>query len=177
MEAREKIENLFIIAMRYYGKEVGLQSSQHFGIDQIRDSELESEGKYKFMMQYGFPQSGAVCIHFTYAPEESEVALDKVSVYALPEGEQAFVANMAPTYQEGPVSVSLNFGMDLGTIEHTTSAEIDANPNALKMLDVATSDLLKGQILGECMVAVPEGSDTIPCCTSRKIEKDKGRGR
>ena len=42
------------------------------------------------------------------------------------------------------------------------------------MLDIATLDLNEAQILGECRVVVPEGSETIPCCECIHISNTKG---
>ena len=63
----------------------------------------------------------------------------------------------------------------MGTQEHSSIQEIEENPNALKMLDIAISDLNQAQVLGECRIAVPEGSDRIPCCNSTHISNEKGK--
>ena len=92
-----------------------------------------------------------------------------------PEKENIIMANFATPLQDGPIGVDINFGMDMGTKSHTSIDEIEENPNALKMIELATSDLSKAQILGKCMLEVPEGSDMIPCCDSVHISNKKGR--
>ena len=130
-QVSKKLKNFFSTSLKYYGKEIALTSNQHFSIDQISDPNKEQYGDYRYIIQYGFPQSGCV---------------------------------------------SINFGVDTGTQEHTSLSEIEANPNALKMLDIATLDLSKAQILGECKLAVPEGSKHIPCCDCKYIPNTKGKG-
>lgn len=171
----KKIDIFFRTALKYCGKEIGLTSNQIFSIDQIRDSDREQEGEYSYAIQYGFPQSGGISMKFDYSQKLNSFSVDKISVYAPPIGENIIMANFAPQLQEGPIGISVNFGIDMGTQEHSTIQEIEGNPNALKMLDIATSDLNQAQILGECKIAVPEGSDRIPCCNSTHISKDKGK--
>lgn len=174
-QALKKIDSFFRTALGYYGKEVGLTSNQLFSIDQICDPEKEKSGEYSYTIQYGFPQSGAVMMNFGYSQKTSEFTVDKISVYAPPVGENIMMANFAPQLQAGPVGINVNFGMDMGTQEHTGIHEIEKNPNALKMLDIAIADLSRAQILGDCMVAVPAGSDRIPCCNSTRISNTKGK--
>jgi len=172
-EASKKINSFFRTALKYYGKKIGLTSNQFFSINQICDSDKEQEGEYRYTIQYGFPQSGCVSMNFGYFQKSNSFTVDKISVYAPPIGENIIMANFAPQLQEGSVGISVNFGMDMGTQEHSNIQEIEGNPNALKMLDIATSDLNQAQVLGECRIAVPEGSDRIPCCNSTHISKDK----
>lgn len=173
--ASKKIDIFFRTALKYYGKEIGLTSNQIFSIDQICDSDKEQEGEYSYVIQYGFPQSGCISMNFSYSQKSNSFTVDKISVYAPPIGENIIMANFAPQVQEGPIGISVNFGIDMGTQEHSSIQEIEGNPNALKMLDIATSDLNQAQVLGECRIAVPEGSDRIPCCNSTYISKDKGK--
>lgn len=174
-EASKKIDSFFRTALKYYGKEIGLTSNQIFSIDQICSSDKVQEGEYKYKIQYGFPQSGCVSMNFSYSQKSNSFIIDKISVYAPPIGENIIMANFAPQLQEGPIGINVNFGIDMGTQEHSSIQKIEENPNALKMLDIATSDLNKAQVLGECRTAVPKGSDRIPCCSSTHISKDKGK--
>lgn len=174
-QASKKLDSFFRTSLKYYGKEIGLTSNQHFSIDQISDPDKEQAGEYRYVIQYGFPQSGCVSLHFGYSQESNSFTVNKVSVYAPPVGENIIMANFAPQTQVGEIGISVNFGIDMGTQEHTSLSEIEANPNALKMLDIATLDLSQAQILGECRVAVPEGSERIPCCDCTHISNTKGK--
>lgn len=174
-QASQKIERFFRIALNYYGKEIGLTSNQHFSIDQICDSEKAESGEYSYVIQYGFPPSGCVSMGFSYSQKENAFLADKISVFAPPVGENIIMANFAPRFQDGPISISVNCGMDMGTQEHTSMQEIEENPNALKMLDIAIADLSEAQILGECRTAVPAGSERIPCCSCTRIPNTKGK--
>ena len=163
-QASKKLDRFFRTAIAYYGKEIGLTYNQHFGIDQICDPEKEEEGEYRYAMQYGFPQSGCVSLRFGYSDKDHSFTIDDITVYAQPAGENMMVANFAPQTQIGPIGIQANFGIDMGCEKYTTLRAIDENPNALRMLDMATADLMEARILGECRVVVPEGSDRIPCC-------------
>lgn len=171
----EKINSFFKTSLEFFGKEIGLVSNQEFSITQIRDKEREKEGKTKYMIQYGFPQSGCVSVGFSYSEEDKSFSMDNVSVFAPPAGEPIMMANFAPQEEIEGVSIKFKMGMDMGTEKHETLKEIEENPNALKMIDIAIRDLSRAQILGECMLAVPVGSDYIPCCNSTQIPKKKGR--
>ncbi len=174
-EVSKKIDSFFKTAIRYFGKEVGLISSQHFGIDQICDPEKEKNGEFRYAIQYGFPQSGCVIMNFGYSKAENVFTIDKISVYAPPIGEDLIMANFGPQLQDGLVGINVNFGMDAGTQEHTSISEIERNPNASKMLDLALTDLSQAQILGACSVSVMSGSRRIPCCNSRQIPNVKDK--
>ena len=174
-DIEKKISIFFRTAFKYYGKEIGLTSNQPFFINQLCNPEKEQYGEYNYMIQYGFPQSGCVSLKFQYSQEEKSFTINEVSVYAPPAEENIIMANFATPLQDGPIGVDINFGMDMGTKSHTSIDEIEENPNALKMIELATSDLSKAQILGKCMLEVPEGSDMIPCCNSVHIFNNKGR--
>lgn len=174
-QVSKKIDCFFRTALKYYGKEIGLTSNQHFSIEQICDSEKEQCGEYSYMIQYGFPQSDCVIMNFGYSQKANEFTIDRISVYAPPVGENIIMANFAPHLQAGPIGISVNFGMDMGTQEHTSIHEIEENPNALKMLDIAIADLNQAQILGECKLAVSTGSDRISFCNSKHISNTKGK--
>ena len=132
-------------------------------------------GEYRYVIKYGFPQSGCVNMYFNYLQKSNAVTVDKISVYAPPVGKNIIMANFAPQIQIGDIDISMNLGVNSGTQEHTSFTDIDANPNALKILDIAILDLSQAQILGECMVDVPEESNNIPCCDCIHISDTKGK--
>ena len=173
-QTKEKIGKLLKIALAYYGKEISLPTTQHFSFDQINDEKNSIEGKYDYHIQYGFPQSGSVSMGFSYLEDSNSFSINKISVYAPPADKEFVVANFAPQSDFGAISVSANFGLDMNTIEHTSSGEIEQNPNAQKMLDMAINDLSQAEILGECRVAVPIGSDRIPLCNTTNKPLNKG---
>ena len=152
MEAKIKVESFFKVAMKYYGKEVALPSNQYFSINQVIDEEKDKDGEYNYKIQYGFPQSGCVSMNFGYSQESNSFSI-----------------------KSGGVGISENFGLDTGTQKHSKLNEIEENPNALKMLDIAISDLDKAQVLGECRQKVPVGSTHIPCCNSTHFPNTKGK--
>ena len=175
MEARQKIDSFFKTAMKYYGKEIALPSNQHFSIDQIIDEEKYKNGEFNYMIQYGFPQSGCVSMKFGYSQGNNSFSINGISVYSPPKGEDVIMANFAPQVESGGIGISVNLGIDTGTQEYSKLSEIDENPNALKILDIAISDLDKAQVLGECREAVPVGSTRIPCCNSTRFSCEKGK--
>ena len=174
-QAKEKIGKLLKIALAYYGKEISLPSTQLFTFDQINDEENSIEGKYNYHIQYGFPQSGCVSMKFSYLEENNSFSINKISVYAPTADKEFVVTNFAPQSDFGAISVSANFGLDMDTKEHTSSVEIEQNPNALKMLDMAINDLSQAEILGECRAEVPIGSDRIPLCNTTNKPLNKGK--
>lgn len=175
MEATQKIDSFFRTAMKYYGKEIALPSNQHFSIDQVVDEEKDKDGEYNYMIQYGFPQSGCVSMDFGYSQESNSFSIKGISVFAPPTGENIVMANFAPQAKVGDIGISVNFGLDTGTQKHSKLSEIEENPNALKILDIAISDLDKAQVLGECREEVPVGSTRIPCCNSTRFSNEKGK--
>lgn len=106
---------------------------------------------------------------FGYSQENNEFVIDGISIYAPPAGKDIIMANFAPKIQTGGIGINMNFGIDIGTQEHSSLSAIEANPNALQMLDIATSDLSQAQILGDCMIAVSKDSKRIPCCNSTSL--------
>ena len=175
MEATQKIYSFFRTAVKYYGKEIALPSNQYFSINQVVDEEKDKDGEYNYMIQYGFPQSGCVSMDFEYSHESKSFSINGISVFAPPTGENIVMANFAPQAKFGDVGISVNFGFDMGTQKHSKLSEIEENPNALKMLDIAISDLDKAQVLGKCRVVVPVGSTRIPCCNSTRFSNEKGK--
>lgn len=169
-QASEKITSFLRKSFGYYGKELTLESNQHFGIDQILNKKKQ-QGEYNYHIQYGFPSSGCISINVSYSKESNSFYIDEIAVYALPADKEMVMATFVPQSQVGEINISASFGLDMGTEEHKSISSIAANPNALKMLDIAINDLSQAQILGECSCIVPIGSDRIPCCNSTNISK------
>lgn len=174
-QVSEKITELLKIALRYYGKEIELISAQHFSFDQINEEEKNNNGEYNYHIQYGFPQSGSVNIWFNYSEKNNSIIIDKVNVFAPADGKDFYIANFAPQYQTEEITMSINFGVDMDTQEHTSFEEIEKNPNAIKMLNVALRDLTKAEIVGDCNLDVPIGSKTLPCSNSTTRFRNKGK--
>jgi hypothetical protein len=176
MNADDKIRDFFYKSIKLYGKEISIPSNQHFSIDQIIDDEEFDPDKpvYKFKIQYGFPQSGCIGLKFTYA--DDKYVINDIDIFAPPADKEMIVANYSPQVNAGPISIGINFGIDMGTVKHSSEDEIKNNPNALKMLDIAISDLEKAEIHGKCTAVVPEGSSIIPCTNSIHTSEIKGKG-
>ena len=174
-QIQEKITDFWRKSFKFFGKEIALDSNQHFGIDQIRNDENLQKGIYDYKVQYGFPQSGCITLDFSFIEEDKSFSIDKITVYAPPADKEFIVANFAPQAGFDELSISANFGLDMGTKEHTCCTEIFQNPNALKLLDFAIEDLTKAEILGECRLEVPIGSKRIPVChsTNKPLNKEE----
>lgn len=174
-QALEKISAFWRKSLKYYGKEIALDSNQYFSINQICNDDNLQKGIYDYKVQYGFPQSGCITLGFSYKKEDDSFLIDKITVYAPPADKEFIVASFAPQADFDELSVSMNFGLDMGTKKHTSCAEISQNPNALNMLDFAIEDLEKAQVLGECRLEVPAGSEQIPIChsTNKPLNKEK----
>ncbi len=114
-EAFKRIDLFFKTAMKYYGKRIGLNSAQHFGIQEINTVDEQQTDEHKYIIQYGFPQSGCVALHFTYSPESNSLTITKVSVYAPPKEKEFVVANLDPHIEVGAIGISAHFGIDSGT--------------------------------------------------------------
>lgn len=165
VQSKEKMSKLFRLALSTYGKEISLSSVQHFSFDKIKNEENLIEGKHNYHIQYGFPQSGCISIKFSYLEASKTFSIDEFEVYAPPADKIFAVANFSPQSDNfGEFSIRANFGIDMNTKKHTSLVEVESNPNALKILDMAINDLKQAKILGECRVAVPIGSDRIPVC-------------
>ena len=174
-QTREKITDFLRKSIKYYGKEIALDSNQHFSINQICNDENLQNGIYDYQIQYGFPQSGCITMEFSFNEKSKSFSIDKATVYAPPADKEFIVANFAPQTDFDELSVRANFGLDMDTKKHTSSAEISQNPNALNMLDFAIGDLEKAEVLGECRLAVPAGSERIPLCHSTNKSLNKGK--
>lgn len=176
-QTREKITDFWRKSFKYYGKEITLDSNQHFSIDQIRNDENLQNGLYIYQIQYGFPQSGCISLGFSFNQESESFSIDSITVYAPPSDKEMIIANFAPQSEFDGLSVSANFGFDMGTEEHKSISSIVNNSNALKILDFAISDLNKAEILGECRLEAPIGSERIPMCHSTNKPLNKGKNR
>lgn len=175
VEAQNKISTFFRTILPFVGCEIGIPSNMFFCINQICE-EGTPENEYRYSVQYGFPQSGSVVMNFGYNGKTRQFSIDKISVYAAPKEEtQPVVANFSPRTQVGPMSIKVNFGMDMNTVAHESLSSIEGNKNALGMLDMAISDLSKAKILGECRMCAPEGSTHIPCCDCHQIEPEEDK--
>ncbi len=173
IKAQNKISSFLRTILPFVGYEIEIPSSMHFSIDQICE-EGTPANTYQYAVQYGFPQSGSVIMNFGYNDETRQFSIDRVSVYAAPKEEkQPIVANFSPRTQIGPVSINVNFGMDMNTVAHDSLSSIEENKNALGMLDMAIADLSKAKILGECRLCAPAGSTRIPCCDCHQMKPEK----
>lgn len=167
-----KLRAFIIVSLGFCGKMIGLGSNQFFSIEQVCDEHKKSVGEYLYRIQYGFPQSGGVCVNISYSSNDNSIFINDIAVYAVPNSASTVTATVAPELQIEHMeesSIKLNFGIDLGTREYTSLEEIQNNPEALQMIEMAIVDLSRAQVLDDCCVNVPIGSETIPCCISRPI--------
>ena len=170
----QEIMSLFLkTSLTFAGKEVCLPSNQHFNIDQILD-ENNDEEVFDYVIQYGYPQSGCVSAHIRYLKRKCAIEVTKFDVYAQPADQQIMMSTFTPEEEIGELTIKASFGMDLGTIKHSTTHEIEDNPNAITTIKMAINDIAKAEVLGECMVAVPNGSDRIPCTISTTKKRSLG---
>ncbi len=173
MIVAEKIEQFLRVSLKYFGKEISLPSNQYFRIDQIIDEEKKQESVYNYMIQYGFQKSGCVSMVFSYSNYESKFFIDEVCVYTQPAEENITIANFSPHDEKQEIGISVNFGLETRTQKYSKLSEIESNSNALKLLDIAISDLESAQILGTLSQTVPLGSNLIPCCNSTTFTNKK----
>ena len=174
-QVNEKINKFFYKAFEYYGKEIALESNQYFSIDQIVDEEKQQQGEYQYRIQYGYPSSGCVSMKFCYSEKNDSGSITEVTVDAPPADKEMIIATFAPQSQINGIKISANFGLDMGTVQHKSLSAIANNPNALKMIDIAISDLCQAEILGECGIVVPADSNLIPCSNSTNKPYNKGK--
>ena len=175
MDVNDKIKDFFRKSVVHYGKEVSVPSDQHFGIEEyINDPDIP-DGEHRYIIQYGYPQSGCVSVNFSYSDAEG-FAITGVEVFAPPEGQDFVMANYTPETELGEIGISMSFGLPIGTVEHKTPEDIERNPNAVKMLDFAINDLTQAKEHGECMVAVEKDSRTVPVTSCTRYEKETGKG-
>ena len=171
MEGVEKLlQDFFKESIKYFGKEIAIPSNQYFGIDKILDKKNENE--LKLAIQWGFPQSGAVCMTIKYNIALQNLNFDDFSVHAPPKDDMLLLGTFNQQEQIDEVGVRVDFGLDMGTKKHTKIKEIEANPNAVNMLKSAIKDLQEALVLGECNIDAPVGSSEIPCCNCVPYPKD-----
>lgn len=162
MNAETKIKEFFNESIKCFGKEIALKSNQEFCINELVNKEKESKGIYSYSIQYGFPQSGCVFIKFEIEGKKGNIT--DVEVHAKPKGESMVTANYSTQIGIEELGVGIKTGLDIGTKKYSGVEEIDENPNALQMLDIAISDLKQALILGDCHLHVLADSDMIPVC-------------
>jgi hypothetical protein len=151
-------------ACRFIGYEISLPTNQYFGIMQKLD---ENSEKIEYMIQFGFPQSGAVIAEIEYIENETAVNITKLKVFTQPPtSKNAIMSTINQQEEDDEINVRFQMGMDTGTKEYQTMAEIASNPNAIQMIRLANATLKKAEILGECNVNVPIGSKSLPVCKS-----------
>lgn len=109
----EKINDFWRKSLKYYGKEIALDSNQYFSINQICNDENLQKGIYDYKVQYGFPQLGCITLGFSYRKEDDSFLIDKITVYAPPADKEFIVANLAPQTDFDELSISMNFGLDM----------------------------------------------------------------
>ena len=164
----KQLNEFIYTSLNFYGKEIAIDSRQLFTIEQVVNDDDLKNGIYHFSIQYGYPQSG--CVSVDVCCNDSSINVEDFCVYATPEKDD----NLSVVYDSQPISssilpemsISVNFGALLNTVEHKTIHDISMNKNAIAMLNNAVNDLQNAEILGECRAHVLMGSDRIPVCNS-----------
>ena len=164
VQVSEKIKKIVCYSLGFMGKKILIRSTQVFDFCQKNYENNQVQDKIDYSIQYGFPQSGSVIIGFSYYKEKNSISVNKISVYTQPADKEFVVANFAPQYDLGVGELNVNFGFDMCTKQYTGLEEIGKNPNALKMLDMFINDLSQAEVIGECNLTVPVGSNEIPLC-------------
>lgn len=173
-------------------KEIGLHQTSHF--DYIGKKQDETGDYYN--IQYGWPQSGCVSVSFAITNDKDVLeqsllswpanehgyapAIVSCSINTQPKGEQIMMANFAPKNEIMPgLSINVDFGIDTGTEEFTTLEEIGNNPNAIRLLEIATGDLKTAEVYGDFdyrTVFCSDGSVQF-CQASKAAPKGINRGK
>jgi len=161
--AKKAILAFFDGAKHYIRKEIELSRGQFFNITY----NVEDLDNPCFQFQYGFPQSGCVCLT-VIAQGKDAGKINRVSVTA-PAADKPPISIV---YKEEKrvlpeLDVSVNFGMNLELDEHETIEAIAANPNAISMIELATEDLRQAKVLGECCEVTSSGSKRLPAGRSK----------
>lgn len=176
--AEEKLQSFLKSSLKLMGKEIALPSNYYFCINYIADNADDNEEVNSYKIQYGYPQSGSVYVEFYCSINEGVIKIKKYSVHApRPEDNMTssafanIVANQEVKDIPG-LSISFHFGADINTEEYKTLEDINKHPNALDMLTTAITDLNQAEVLGECRLNVPTGSEYIPV-TNSVIRKPK----
>lgn len=174
-QAREKISDFWKKSVKYYGKEIALDSKNSFVICQIRNDENLRKGIYNYQIQYGFPQSGCITLSFSFREKNKSFSIDEITIYA-PQADKEFIlAHFDPQTNIDELKIKERYAIDVGIKSHTTLPEIAQNSNALNMLNFAIGDLEKAEVLGECRADMPLWSKQIPIChsTNKPLNKEK----
>lgn len=164
MQAKTKIISFCLAAMKYIGKEITLPSNEHFIIDCVIDEEKAKNGKYDYMIHYGFPQSGCIVMKAELSTKSNSCSVSSITVYAPQKEGDIIMTDFDPQ-----IGTSVN----LVTPEHSDISKTDENPNALFMLDIAIYDLNNAQVIGKCSRLAVPGSTHIPCCNSTQVQSTK----
>ena len=153
-----KIIKFFRISFTNFGKEIAIPSDQFFTINQISNIEKEKAGEYSYYIQYGFFHTGCICLNLSYFFKSNEVKLNNICIYA-PEKEK----NVSSPIK---ISEGTNKFLNEKTEKYSTIDEIANNPIAIKLLDLAISDLQQTIVLGEYFSPMLN-NNIIPCCSTK----------
>ncbi|MBR3145843.1 MAG: hypothetical protein IKF47_01125 [Bacilli bacterium] len=171
MKAEDKAKQFLKTSLRYYDKEIAIPSNRVFSITELLNERDAHNHKTAFIIQYGFPQSGAVCLSFILdtSSEKPHATITDFSIYTQPADKNLVVANFSTKNQNSildELNIDNSFGLDTKTVKFSSYEEIDNNPNALHMIDMAIDDLNNALVLGDCRECSSIGSDRIPYCNT-----------
>lgn len=153
--ASQTILEFFKVAANYIGKEIELKSHQIFSITY----NIEDETMPRYQFKYGMPEYGYVFISIIIAGKYRG-SVDKILVTAPPKHKE-LVSIMINEEN------LLNIGINIELREHKTFAEIEANFNAIKMIELATVDLSEAIILSDSKEHLPQGEKILPAGRAR----------
>lgn len=169
VDVMNKIVLFLKTSFQYAGDEISIASGQYFEMDELveEDAELDFSKKiHRFVIQYGFPQSGCIYVDFQLDTERNHMTISEVSVYAPPVGSEVTMADFRPVSNTDGFIVAAHFGLDCGTVQHSGLQAISENENALKIIDIATEDLKGATIIGDCDHIVSSDNGRFPLCCS-----------
>lgn len=153
--ASQAILEFFRVATKYIGKEIKLKSNQLFSITY----NIEDETRPRYQFKYGLPEYGHVFISIIITGEYKG-SVDKMLVTAPPKHKE-LVSIMINEER------LLNIGLDTELREHKTFVEIEANINAIKMIELATKDLSEAIILSESKEHFSQSEKVLPAGRAR----------
>lgn len=176
---RLKLEAFIKFSMLLYGKEFELPSNNFFSFSKVLKDEELPEGVERYTIQYGYPQSGGVFITFDWeANNEKTFKVIRTSVNAIDgkteptenNNDAKAVNNIIQDLKIPGITITSDFGENLGAKSFDGIEEIAKNPNATKMLDDALNDLTKARVIQPCRIE--EANDEIQIAASiRKTPK------
>ncbi len=175
MTVKDKINNFFKASLTYFDSEIILPTNQHFSIDEVVDEDNSQDDEVSYVIQYGFSNSGGIILEFTYSDTDRSFYIDRVKVFAPPAGEDILMAVYSQDIEVENVGISVRIGIKTGVVEHTSLKAIESNPNALKMLDIATYDLIRARVVGEFPNNALNTNSNISHCRSKRIEYENGK--